>query len=680
MIPELGHIALIIAFVLSFLLGVLPLMGSLQFGSLQPKLAINTLNLKPISLGVTFFVTLAFLALLYSFAHDDFSVRYVAMHSNSSLPFFYKLSALWAGHEGSLLLWIFILWIWTLMLNITNTSTPTASFPTSPSSLSSLLPLSFLNRMLACLGWVSFGLLLFLLATSNPFTRYLPDIPLDGVDLNPLLQDPGLIFHPPLLYMGYVGSVIPAAFAVSALWENSFPPGFADKVRPWVLAAFAFLTLGIAWGSFWAYYELGWGGWWFWDPVENASFMPWLTGIALIHSLIVLRKRKQFYAWTLLLMIICFGLSLLGTFLVRSGVLASVHAFATDPRRGVFILMLLVVYIGAALILYGFRGKTLFKEESPIALKSREAILLFISILIMVAVACILLGTLFPLIYDFFTGKKISVGFPYFNLIFIPLMIPVLFAVPFGPFLRWGDNSLIALFKKMRNTLVLSLLLSLLFSFIVFPFLFQGNDDHDYLVKNISIVFWLFLAFWLALGTLHRLQHKMREQGIKRVSVGAWGIILAHFGVAVMVFGMVVVSYYQIEKDLRLSPGDQLEIADYQISFLKSERLEGSNFVGYKAAFTVERKDNKGKGVAALFPEKRNYVVQNTTMTETAIDPGFLRDIYIALGDRLPDNSWTVRIYYKPGVRWIWWGAVMIAFACFLLVGARFKGKYISSV
>lgn len=665
MIPELGNISLIIALLLSLLLGLFPFIEGLQkkfaYKITKDAFKAPSVNLKPLSLGVTFFVTLAFLFLLFCFANDDFSVKYVVLHSNSSLPIFYKLSALWAGHEGSLLLWIFILSIWTLILNLSGTDS------TEP------LPQSFLNRVQAALGWVTFGLLLFLLSTSNPFARYLPDFPLDGLDLNPLLQDPGLIFHPPLLYMGYVGTVIPAAFTVAALWENKFPPKFADRMRPWVLASFAFLTLGIAWGSYWAYYELGWGGWWFWDPVENASLMPWLTEIALIHSLIVFRKRDQFYAWTLFLTIIGFGLSLLGTFIVRSGVLASVHAFASDPKRGVFIFLLLVIYIGTALLLYGVRAKTLFKD-TPIALKSREALLLLMSVLLMVAVAAILLGTLFPLMYEQLYAQTLSVGFPYFNLIFIPLMIPVLLTLPLGPFLRWGDNSLMALFKRMRRTLVLSLMFACLFSWFIFPYLYE-KEIPAINTQALSLLFWVFLAFWLLLGTLLRLEHKVKERGLQHVSSGAWTVILAHLGIAVMVFGIIIVSYYQIEKELRLSPGETVNIADYQILFSKVDRIEGSNYVGYKADFKLEKRGKhshqSGEKITEMVPEKRNYVVQNITMTEAAIDAGFLRDIYISLGDRLPDHAWTIRIHYKPGVRFIWWGGVLIAFACFLWVPAK---------
>lgn len=698
MIPELGHFALVIALVLSFMQAVFPIWGTLSH---QDKLCYIA---KPLSLGVSFFIALSFLTLLYAFSQDDFSVKYVSLHSNSALPFSYKLSAAWAGHEGSLLLWILLLSLWTLCFTLS----------------SKALPKLFVSRVLSCLAWVNFGFLLFLLITSNPFLRELPEIPLDGVDLNPLLQDPGLIFHPPLLYMGYVGSSIVAAFAVATLWENAIPQGFATWVRPWVLAYFGFLTIGIAWGSYWAYYELGWGGWWFWDPVENASFLPWLTSLALIHSLIVVKKRNQLYAWTILLMILSFGLSLLGTFLVRSGVLTSVHAFATDPRRGVFILLLLTVLIGTAFVLYAFRGRGLFKEQL-MELTSREALLLFNSILIVIAAASILLGTLFPLGYEFFSDKKISVGFPYFNLIFIPLMIPVLFSIPLGPFVRWGDNKLLDLAKKMGPTFFASVGLA-----FAVPLFMQYRTQVPLTVLS---VLGFFCAFWVGMGTLQRLWHKIKEGGIRKVSVGAWGMIIAHFGIAVIVLGITVVSNYQIEQDVRLSPNESVTLRNYQIRFLKIEPIEGSNFVGNRGSFSIE---HHGKLIAELTPEKRSYVIQNTTLSETAIDAGFWRDIYIALGDRVIDNidgidgarsrqvtsdadgvrlqqatkkkavnpgidgaksqqltkeegatpeqlvkeTWTLRVYYKPGVRWIWAGALMVAFACLILLVFRKSKKH----
>lgn len=640
MIPEIGHFSLIIALFLSLLQFLFPLFNNDLI--LKNDSKINSdhkfLSLvKSLNIGATFFIILSVLLLMYSFLQDDFTVKYIAFHSNSNLPLRYKLSALWGGHEGSLLLWILILSIWSLIVNIRG----------------KMLSPIFLSHVLSILGAISFAFILFLLITSNPFERMLLDSPLDGIDLNPLLQDPGLIFHPPMLYLGYVGTAIPFAFAIAALWKKKCPDNFASLVRPWVLASFGFLTLGIAWGSYWAYYELGWGGWWFWDPVENASFMPWLLSIALIHSLIVQKKRNQFQGWTLLLMIMTFGLSLLGTFLVRSGSLTSVHAFASDPKRGVYILFMFLIFIGGALLLYGLRAKTLFHENN-IEVKSRESLLLLNMILIMILTLSILLGTLFPMLYDLFFDKKISVGFPYFNAVFIPFVIPILFSIPFGPFLKWGNNDLLLLIKKMKWSLLLSVLFSLiLITYLNFKFKVSWNT---------MAFFGLFLAFWVTLGTLERLLFKVQQKGIKELSLGAIGMILAHFGIGVMVFGVVLVSNYQIEHDLRLKPGQTFQLHNNTILFQTIERNEGPNFIGYKASFEVQDKSK-----IVLKPEKRNYVVQSTTLSETAIDSNIFRDIYLALGDRLEDGSWTIRAYFKPGVRLIWLGALFVAVASLLL-------------
>ncbi len=591
--------------------------------------------------------------MVYFFIQDYFSFAYIATHSNASLPVFYKISAVWGGHEGSLLLWAFLLSIWMV----------------SVSFFSRHLPSLFLARVLVVLGAIQFGFLLFLTLTSNPFSRLLPHYPVDGSDLNPLLQDLGLIIHPPLLYMGYVGFAVPFAFAISTLWGGEGELAWTKWMRSWVLIAFGFLTMGIALGSWWAYYELGWGGWWFWDPVENASFMPWLVSIALIHSVMVSSKRKIFQGWTLLLSIIVFSLSLLGTFLVRSGVLSSVHTFANDPKRGIFLLEFLMLTVGSALTLYAIRGKKILfhgdlsKEgtNSKIELFSRETAILIGSVLLLVSAATILLGTLFPLVYDMFTGKKLSVGFPYFNRVFIPLVIPVLVLTPLGPLSHWGHNLIGMIVKEVRWIVLLSILSS-----VGLPWIFTKD-------VSFNVVLGLGLGFWIIFGTLKKVVQKIGKQGgVLGLSLGAWGMVFAHIGIAVMVIGVTLVSYYQIERDILIKLGQVLSIADYEIKFQNVEPIEGSNYIGYRGHFVVEKRSHDK--VADLFPEKRIFVVQGTKMTETAIDPGLFRDIYISLGDQLKDEKWTVRIYYKPFVRWIWLGALMIALGSFLAaIGRRVR-------
>lgn len=719
MIPEIGHFCLVIALFLSLLQCLFPIFAEnlpqlfsrnqhhLFLERRSQLLSANKINFgqisKPLNIGATFFICLAVVILIYSFVQDDFSVKYIALHSNSHLPLRYKLSALWGGHEGSLLLWILILSLWSLSVNLAGKKYPP----------------QFLYRVLSVLGALTFVFILFLLLTSNPFERNFKDFLLDGVDLNPLLQDPGLIFHPPLLYLGYVGTSVPYAFVIAALWDQRPIEGsFAHWVRSYVLIAFAFLTLGIALGSYWAYYELGWGGWWFWDPVENASFMPWLTSIALIHSLIVQRKRQQFPSWTLLLIIFTFGLSLLGTFLVRSGSLTSVHAFATDPERGIFILLMFLFFVGGALFLWGIRTKH-YPLEPRLNLISRESLILLNTIIIVVLAASILLGTLFPMIYDYIYAQKISVGPPYFNAIFIPFIIPVLLSIPLGPFLKWGKNNFFTAYKPLNSSLIISILLSVGLLFYL--------DNHLKQSWNFATLVGYILGFWVCFGSVERLIFKYRQAREKSrsvsnvsisnvsgsnasisnvsgsnnpgsnapgtnapgstisdsnvsgaissgssssgygISVGALGMVLAHFGIGLIVLGVVTVSNFQIEKDLRLKMGQSFMLTENeQIDFMKIDRVEGSNFIGYKASFSVK---NKTGILTYLNPEKRNYVIQDTMMSETAIHSTLFRDIYLALGERLPDGSWTVRAYWKPGIRFIWLGAILIAFACLFLIG-----------
>lgn len=638
MVPEMGLFAIILAMGLALFQGLLPLLGLHQHKKIWMQAA------RPLAIGQSFFITFSFLCLLYAFVQDDFSVAYVAQHSNSALPWYYKISAIWAGHEGSLLLWTLFLSGWAAFFAL----------------LTRYLPLEYAARVLSVLGFIALGFLVFLFFTSNPFFRFLPDYPIDGQDLNPLLQDFGLIIHPPLLYLGYVGFSVPFACAVAVLWNKQFNLPWARWMRPWVLMAWGFLTIGIALGSWWAYYELGWGGWWFWDPVENASFMPWLVGIALLHSLMNTDKKKVYQRWALLLSILAFTLSLIGTFLVRSGVLTSVHAFASDPKRGVFLLGLIVFWVFVALLLFAIRSKQI-PSEPKIELFSRELLLYLSTILLVVGCGTVLLGTLYPLSMDTLFHQKLSVGFPYFNAVFIPLMIPVLLMIPLGPMIHWGNNAVKKVFSKVRWPLALSLLLSL-----ILPFLTGNSID-------VRAVLGLWIGLWIALGTLNTAMDKMKKRGgLFKLSFGAWGMINGHLGMAVMVMGITLVSHYSIEKEVRIGPQQFMDIAQYRIEFKTVKMIEGSHFIGYQGHFVIFKNN---QWVSDLFPEKRTFVVQGSTMTETAIDPGFFRDIYIAMGEKLTDNTWSVRVYYKPFIRWIWLGALMMGMGGFLAaLGRRQSG------
>lgn len=665
MIPEIGHFALILALVMAVMQFGLPLFGFLQSHEPRNSRHRNTFiaMVRPLSIGQCLFITIAFICLMIAFVEDDFSVQYVVAHSNSSLPLVYKISAVWGGHEGSLLLWIWMLSLWTLWASLN----------------SRRLSIDFIGTHLAIMGFLASGFLLFLLFTSNPFSRFLPDFPFDGSDLNPLLQDPGLIIHPPILYFGYVGFAIPFAMAIAALMLGKIEIDWLKWLRPFCLVAFGFLTLGVALGSFWAYYELGWGGYWFWDPVENASFMPWLAGIALIHCMIISIKRQQQYSWTLFTAIVCFSLCLFGTFLVRSGVLTSVHAFANDPKRGIWLLQFLLFVVSYAIVLFLLRGPRIFKAqnqnndhtgintgtnsgtnsgslaETSIAPLSRETLLLGASLLLLVAVACIMLGTLYPLFHEAATGKKISVGYPYFNLIFIPLMIPVLFAIPLGPFTRFGDNRLRDIFKPLKWPLILSLIFTVIITLIFAPKILGGEGESLSFLWAIGI----FLGLWICLGTIERLIFKLKS----KISLSALGMCSAHFGVGILVIGITVVSHLQIERLVKMAPGQSLEIAGYQITFVGIDNEEGSNFVGFKGHFSIQ--PNQQSSIKHLFPEKRIYAVKGISMTETALDAGFFRDFYIALGEKLDNQAWSVRIYYKPFIRWIWLGGLfMVLGAC----------------
>lgn len=631
MIPELGHLAMILALCLCLVQATLPLIGAWRGDHQWMSLA------QPAAWGQFAFLLFSFICLTYAFMVDDFSVAYVANNSNSALPWYYKFSAVWGAHEGSLLLWALILAGWTFAVAI----------------FSRHLPEEMLARVLAVMGMISVGFLLFLIVTSNPFERLLPNSPVDGRDLNPLLQDFGLIVHPPMLYMGYVGFSVAFAFAIAALLGGKLDAAWARWSRPWTIIAWAFLGIGIALGSWWAYYELGWGGWWFWDPVENASFMPWLVGTALIHSLAVTEKRGVFKSWTVLLAIAAFSLSLLGTFLVRSGVLTSVHAFATDPERGVFILAFLLVVVGGSLALFAVRAPVV-KSQVGFGLWSRETLLLINNIVLVVSAAMILLGTLYPLVLDALTGAKLSVGPPYFNALFLPLMALLMAVISVGVLVRWKDTPLKWLGSMLAPVLVASVVLAVIATFL--------HGDFHWAVLAVCL-----LAFWVILAgvrdILDKTRHKGLIKGLPSLSRSYWGMQMAHLGFAVCALGVVLTSLGSYERDLRMAPGDSVELAGYRFQFDGAVHHEGPNFISDKG--TVRVFDGE-RQIKVLHPEKRLYTVQQATMTEAGIDAGFTRDLFVALGEPLEQGAWAVRIHIKPFVRWIWLGALLMGFGGFL--------------
>jgi cytochrome c-type biogenesis protein CcmF len=646
MIPELGHFALIVALTLALVQGSLPLIGAAR--GITGFIAVA----RPAAQGQFVFVALAFLALGYSFYANDFSVTYVANHSNSSLPLFYRLSAVWGGHEGSLLLWVQMLTLWMLAVTVFSRS----------------LPDEMVARILGVMGLVSVGFLCFMLFTSNPFERLLPGAE-DGRDLNPLLQDPGMVFHPPMLYMGYVGFSVAFAFAIAALLDGRLDASWARWSRPWTTAAWISLTLGIALGSAWAYYELGWGGWWFWDPVENASFMPWLVGTALMHSLAVTEKRGVFRSWTVLLAIIAFSLSLLGTFLVRSGVLTSVHAFATDPRRGVFVLAFLAVVVGGSLTLFAWRAARVAPEGS-FELFSRESMLLVNNVLLLVAAGAVLLGTLYPLVLDALNLGKISVGPPYFEAVFVPLMAPAVLLAGIGPFVAWRKGDARALARRLRWAIAVVLPLA-----VLAPLALSSTSGR----WSPLVAFGLLLAFWIFATTVLGFVVRYRAQpaalgalGRLRALPSAFiGMLLAHAGIGIFVVGVTMVKGYEVERDLRMEAGDTATLGDYTFRLDGVEQVQGANYVATRGRIVALR---DGRVVAELAPEKRVYRVQQMPMTEAAINPGLTRDLYVSLGDPLGGNAWTVRIHVKPFVDWIWGGCVVMALGgLFALADRRYR-------
>ncbi|EME00808.1 heme lyase CcmF/NrfE family subunit [Pseudomonas stutzeri] len=636
MIPELGHLAMILALCLAVVQATLPLIGAWRGDRQWMGLA------QPAAWGQFAFLGFSFACLTYAFMVDDFSVAYVAHNSNSALPWYYKFSAVWGAHEGSLLLWAFILAGWTFAVAI----------------FSRQLPEDMLARVLGVMGLISIGFLLFLIVTSNPFERLLPQVPMDGRDLNPLLQDFGLIVHPPMLYMGYVGFSVAFAFAIAALLGGRLDAAWARWSRPWTLVAWAFLGLGIALGSWWAYYELGWGGWWFWDPVENASFMPWLVGTALIHSLAVTEKRGVFKSWTVLLAIAAFSLSLLGTFLVRSGVLTSVHAFATDPERGVFILVFLLMVVGGSLTLFAMRAPVV-KSQVGFGLWSRETLLLVNNLLLVVATAMILLGTLYPLLLDALSGAKLSVGPPYFNAMFVPLIGALMVTLGVGILVRWKDTPLKWLLGMLTPVLITSVVLGGLGSLLF--------GDFNWAVLAVSL-----LAAWVVIAGIRDLLDKTRHKGLlkgmRSLAPSYWGMHLAHLGLAVCAIGVVLTSHQSAERDLRLAPGESLSLGGYEFVFEGAVHHEGPNFTSDKATIRVL---DGNKQIATLHPEKRLYTVQQMPMTEAGIDAGFTRDLYVALGEPLGDGAWAVRVHIKPFVRWIWLGALMMGLGGVLAASDR---------
>ena len=618
MIPELGQVALSLALMVA--------LAQAFFGlSRQAAVARSAAHAQAL------LIAFAFGCLAYAFVSNDFTVAYVAMNSNSALPLHYRFAGVWGGHEGSLLLWCLMLAVWMLAVSL----------------FSAHLPEEMLARVLGVMGLVTVGFLAFMLFTSNPFERLFP-APADGRDLNPLLQDPGMVIHPPMLYMGYVGFSVAYAFAVAALLSGRLDAAWARWSRPWTTVAWVFLTLGIALGSAWAYYELGWGGWWFWDPVENASFMPWLVGTALIHSLAVTEKRGAFRSWTVLLAIVAFGLSLLGTFLVRSGVLTSVHAFAVDPQRGVFILGLFSLLIGGALVLYVWRTARigLGGAFEPV---SRESLLLANNVMLVAAAGTVFLGTIFPLALDALGAGKISVGPPYFEAVFVPLMAPALFLMGVGPLARWKRTTLPELAVLLRWALGVSLATGLLL-----PFAFGQ--------WHAMVGFGLALALWIVFTAIISLKKSLKHPRAH------YGMVVAHCGVAVFVVGVTLVKGYESEQDAKMKPGDAVQLAGLAFRLDEVSSIKGPNYVAARASFSVIR--NK-EIIAVMHPERRVYTVQDQTMTEAAIDTGLTRDLYVSLGDPLPDGSWVVKVQHKPFVDWIWGGCLIMALGGLLAASDR---------
>ncbi len=635
MIPELGHFCLIIALSISVVQCLTSFTGAYRNDAILMRVGSSMVA------GQFVFVLLGFAALVYAFVNSDFSVAYVARNSNTLLPMQFKVSAVWGAHEGSFLLWTLIMSAWTLAVAV----------------FSRHLPGDVRARVLGVMGVLSVGFLLFLLVTSNPFERIVPFAPDNGADLNPLLQDFGLIVHPPLLYTGYVGFSVAFAFAIAALLSGKLDASWARWSRPWTNLAWAFLTVGITLGSWWAYYELGWGGWWFWDPVENASFMPWLAGTALIHSLAVTEKRGTFKSWTVLLAITTFSLSLLGAFIVRSGILTSVHAFAVDPERGLFILGFFVLVVGSSLVLYAMRVP-LIRSRVNFSGLSRETFLLTNNLLLIVALSIVFVGTFYPLAYEAATGGgKISVGVPYFNSLFIPVMAVLTFALGVGHTARWKKTGTAFLVKKLGFVLLVSFGLG-----VVLPLLLDG-------VYRWEVALALVLAVWVAATHLKDLWFRAGGSlsGLARISAGYYGMLIAHLGFAVVLVGVCITSHYSLERDVRLGFGESLELGGLNFTFQGVANTQGDNYSATRGSLLVS-----GDGSSYwLYPEKRKYLSSNQVMSEAAINAGLFKDVYVSLGEPVADNTWTLRVHYKPFVRWTWLGGLFMALGGVLAIADK---------
>lgn len=635
MIPEFGLCALIMAFCLALLSAIM-----LPVSVFQQKNAQLSYQAKPLVLGQCFFILLSFLTLIFCFLQDDFSVYYVAQNSYSHLPFIYKLCATWGAHEGSLLLWSLILSFWTVALAVQSRT----------------IPHKLVTLTLGILSGLQSAFLLLILQTSNPFHRLLPFPAQEGADLNPLLQDPGFILHPPFLYLGYVGFALPFAFAMATLILKEETSSWTKWAKPWALLAWGFLSIGIVLGSWWAYYELGWGGWWFWDPVENASFMPWLVGTALIHALLISPQQKIFSAWQLLLALSAFILSLIGTFLVRSGVLSSVHAFASDPLRGIYILTFLAIVILGASGFYLFRQKEEFASTS-IALLSKQSLLLLGSIIFFVAMLTVLLGTLYPLLIEVLVQEKISVGPPYFNSVFIPILLPALILMAITPHVHWQQETWQQLRSKLKKILIAFAgvaIITIACSWGL-PILTLGG---------------ILVGVWVVVGTLYKLIQHWLQKRSWRLSLKTWSMVLAHLGVSFVVLGVTLTTALEVEKEFKIFVGQTVILNDYQLTFQKMTDITGPNFQGKEGHFIIAKNHQT---VAELNPQKRFFIPRELPMTETAISPGLLKDFYLALGESFADGSWSVRFYIKPFVRWIWIGGLWIAMGAFLAAFAAFK-------
>ena len=641
MIPEIGLFALILSLGLSILVSIYPLYGISKGNKPMMRMA------RPLTYGVFFMLLVSYLILTWEFYVNDFTVEYVASNSASLLPWYYRLTAVWASHQGSLMLWALMQATWAAAV----------------ARFSRNMTLESVSRVLAVLGMIGTSFLVFILLTSNPFTRTLPNFPVNGRDLNPLLQDPGLIFHPPTLYMGYVGLSVAFAFAVASLLSGRLDTAWARWSRPWTTAAWAFLTLGIVFGSWWAYYELGWGGWWFWDPVENASLMPWLVATALMHSLAVSEKRGSFKAWTVLLSICGFSLSLLGTFLVRSGIIVSVHSFASDPTRGLYILSFLLVVIGSSLLLYAIRGSKI-RSQGNYVLFSRENMLLINNVLLSAALLIVLVGTLLPMIHKLMGMGAISVGAPFFNIMFVWIMVPFTFFLGIGPLVRWRRDQVKNVIPHMIGaaigSVVLSFILLKLFSPVVKPLAFLG----------------LVMAFWvMILQTVEVIQRATFKHtlgvGLKKLGRSHWAMVFGHIGLAVTIIGITLVSNYSVEQSYRMSPGEVVNVAGYDFQFAGVRNADGPNYDGYFGDFYITRNDVY---VTTMHAEKRFYTIQRSMMTEASVSSGLTRDLYIAMGEQLNNGAWAIRIYFKPFVNWIWWGGLLMAVgAIFSLSDKRYR-------